>query len=66
MADPPRISVTRHPDEDVRVKISESEFIQTRLIMDCHDLPLKQILHDQGIGPGHTNAVRWVEQLKFS
>jgi hypothetical protein len=39
LANPPCISVTRHPHENVRVKMAESEPIQARLGLHHHDLP---------------------------
>jgi hypothetical protein len=39
LANPSRISVTRHPNENVRVKIAESEPIQAHLALHRHDLP---------------------------
>jgi hypothetical protein len=38
LANPPRISVTRHPDKNVRVKIAEPKPIQTQSVMHRHDL----------------------------
>ena len=40
LANPPRISITRHSDKDVRVNIPESEPVQACLIVRRHDLLL--------------------------
>jgi len=40
------ISITHHPDENVRVKIAESKPIQTRLAVHRHDVPFRYHKYD--------------------